>query len=127
MQLTSAIIGTLLFILGSAVLLAIAVGLYFWDERKRLRKSKSRNGESPASETQQQIINHMTNWQRSQWARAGYLPHLAREFAAEPRGLGNEQGKLRAALRKARRAGPSDQSGDDGGHPIPSEPFWRER
>ncbi len=115
MQLTNAIIDGLPFILGSAVLLAIAVGFYFWDERKR--------------------------------------------------GLGNEQGKLRAALRKARRAGPSDQSGDaggslghpvfaskshgstplttnplsgesnstqdesgdDGGHPIRSEPFWRER
>jgi hypothetical protein len=25
------------------------------------------------------------------------------------------------------RAGPSDQSGDAGGHPVRSEPFWRER
>ncbi len=141
-QLTGAFIGWPLFILWTLAVLAIAVssiGL-FWVLRELLRLA----------------ADQIAIWRQ-----------------AKPRaGLGNEQGKLRAALRKARRAGPSDQSGDgegmpvidlsgltreqekyierirraensydpkyviggpndesgdDGGHPIRSEPFWRER
>ena len=30
----------------------------------------------------QRIVNRMTNWQRHQWAKAGYKPGRAAEFAA---------------------------------------------
>jgi hypothetical protein len=40
----------------------------------------------PASD--RSLVNKMTNWQRNQWARAGYPPHRKGEFARMVRPFG---------------------------------------
>ena len=51
-----------------------------WDNRKSRRELRAVNA------GEQRRINRLTNWQRNQWARAGYPKNRIDEFAAMERG-----------------------------------------